>query len=106
MKQVAKSVHVDIYSDFGCPWCYIGKKKFTIAKETYEKANPGSHITFALHPYIVHPELGPAGQDMTSYSLKKWGTTDRVQVFKSAGNKVGLAFNNWKYMPNTLLSSV
>ena len=30
------TVHVEVWSDIACPWCYIGKRRFTAALGTFE----------------------------------------------------------------------
>jgi predicted DsbA family dithiol-disulfide isomerase len=35
---MAKKLHVDIWSDIACPWCYVGKRRFEAALARFEHA--------------------------------------------------------------------
>ncbi len=30
------NLHVEIWSDIACPWCYVGKRRFEAALEQFE----------------------------------------------------------------------
>lgn len=85
---------VDIYSDFVCPFCYIGKTKFEQALEQFANKDEVSitYKSFELNPNTV-------GNELTSESLaKKYGMTVEkakemsANVAKQAA-EVGLTFN-------------
>ena len=48
-------MHIDIWLDFSCPFCYIGKKRFEKALKTfkYQKEVTVSYKSYLLHPYMT-----------------------------------------------------
>ncbi|KAI8928232.1 thioredoxin-like protein [Entophlyctis helioformis] len=59
---IKKTFNVSIVSDIACPWCYIGKRRFDTAIETF-KANGHQDVEFVINyqPYELHPSLDKVG---------------------------------------------
>lgn len=84
---------VDIYSDFVCPFCYIGKTKFESALSQFEHRNDVQIVykSFELSPHT-------SGNELTQVSLaKKYGmSVDQAQEMTknvaSQASEVGLTF--------------
>jgi predicted DsbA family dithiol-disulfide isomerase len=51
-------VRVDVWTDLGCPWCYVGKHRLTAAVEAVR--TDGVEAQVVLHSFELHPEW-PAG---------------------------------------------
>ncbi len=68
MKQVIK---IDIVSDVICPWCYIGKRRLDKAIEALDHMYD---FKITYHPFELHPELPPEGQNQKEYLVKKFGS--------------------------------
>lgn len=49
-------MRVEIWSDISCPWCYIGKARFSRALETFpQRSNVDViHRSFELDPHLSH----------------------------------------------------
>jgi predicted DsbA family dithiol-disulfide isomerase len=66
-------MHVHIWSDVVCPWCYVGKRRFETALATFRGAGAGGgngDITVTHRSFQLDPS-SPRGQ-----------TTDRRQMLK------------------------
>jgi len=67
------AVHVEIWSDIACPWCYIGKRRFEAALASYEHRDEVSVTwrSFELDPGAP-AELEVDG---ATHLAEKYGTT-------------------------------
>jgi predicted DsbA family dithiol-disulfide isomerase len=66
-------VHVEIWSDIACPWCYVGKRRFEAAVASYEH---GDEIqvtwrSFELDPHAPHENE----HDAATHLAEKYGMT-------------------------------
>jgi predicted DsbA family dithiol-disulfide isomerase len=66
-------VHVEIWSDIACPWCYVGKRRFEKALQTYEHADEVTVTwrSFELDPTAPRERPG----DNASHLAEKYGRT-------------------------------
>ncbi len=66
-------MHVEIWSDIACPWCYVGKRRFEAALASYEHRDEVQVTwrSFELDPYA------PADRavDSATHLAQKYGTT-------------------------------
>ncbi len=97
-------IHLDIFSDPVCPWCYIGKAHLDRALEAR-----GDHpFEIEWHPFQLNPDMPPGGMDRASYLEAKFGGKDRaVAIYarvEAAAREAGLAmdFGNIPRIPNTM----
>lgn len=97
---------IEIWSDIMCPFCYIGKRKFEKALETFEHKDK-VEITwksFQLAPDLEYQE----GDNLTSYLARHKGWTEEYARGANAhvsnlASQEGLTFNLDKAIPaNTL----
>ena len=53
-------MHVEIFSDIACPWCYIGKRRFQEALANYQHADEVEIVwrSFELDPNAPKEEVG------------------------------------------------
>jgi predicted DsbA family dithiol-disulfide isomerase len=71
-------MHVEIWSDIACPWCYIGKRRFEAALARFEHRD-GVRVTWRSF------ELDPAApavreEDAATHLARKYGTSrDQAQ---------------------------
>jgi len=66
-------VHVEIWSDIACPWCFVGKRRFEAALAAFEHRD---EVTVTWRSF----ELDPAaprerGVDGAAHLAEKYGTT-------------------------------
>jgi predicted DsbA family dithiol-disulfide isomerase len=66
-------MHVEIWSDIACPWCYVGKRRFEAALEAFEHRD---EVTVTWRSF----ELDPAaprerGGDRAAHLAEKYGVS-------------------------------
>lgn len=90
-------VKVEIWSDFICPFCYIGKKRFELALEQFphKECIQVEFISFQLEPHVIEEP-----QDITVFDMlmDKYGQSlEQVKAMTNnitaEGHDVGLTFN-------------
>lgn len=87
---------IEIWSDFACPFCYIGKTRFEQALEKFEhkKDVEVTYKAYQLNPYAPKTMEGTAyeafakGHNMTVSQAK-----DRFKMFEQNAKSVGLTYN-------------
>ncbi len=52
------AVHIEVWSDIACPWCYIGKRRFTAALASFEHRD---RVEVTWRSYQLAPET-PVGR--------------------------------------------
>jgi predicted DsbA family dithiol-disulfide isomerase len=67
------AVHVEIWSDIACPWCYIGKRRFEAGLARFEAADT---VQVTWRSFQLNPDY-PVGSHEThdSYLAHKLGVT-------------------------------
>ncbi|HEY5917184.1 MAG TPA: DsbA family oxidoreductase [Chryseolinea sp.] len=101
MKQVIK---IDIVSDVICPWCYIGKRRLDKAIEALDHLYD---FKITYHPFELHPELPPEGQNQKEYLVKKFGGQSSYHQLTNNVARIAVEeglqfdFNKQNVMPNT-----
>ncbi|CEL93896.1 unnamed protein product [Vitrella brassicaformis CCMP3155] len=92
---------IDVYSDFCCPWCYVGERRLLSAVESFA-AESGRRIELTFHPYMIDPRIHKDGEEYMDYCRKRWGGDGRTSGLKQEGRQDGCAFGGWKVWANTL----
>ena len=66
-------MHVEIWSDIACPWCYVGKRRFEAALAAYEHRD---EVTVTWRSFELDPQA-PAQreQDGAEHLARKYGTS-------------------------------
>ena len=66
-------VHVEIWSDIACPWCYVGKRRFEAALAGFEHRD---QVRVRWRSFELDP-LAPRerAKDAASHLAEKYGTT-------------------------------
>ena len=67
------AVHVEIWSDIACPWCYVGKRRFEAALAGYEHRD---EVTVTWRSFELDP-AAPAERavDGATHLAEKYGTS-------------------------------
>jgi predicted DsbA family dithiol-disulfide isomerase len=95
---------IEIYADFVCPWCYIGKSRM----EQALIQRPGIPVDIRWMPFQLNPELPSGGMDRGTYMLAKFGSLERARqlsaVVEQAAVKEGLTMrlDLIRRTPNTI----
>ena len=53
-------IEIDVYSDFVCPWCFIGSRRLQGALESFGR----SDVVTRHHPYLLYPNVPVDGIDL------------------------------------------
>lgn len=70
--RLASDVNVEIYSDVVCPWCYLGRARFTAALARFD-----GDVQVTWRPFQLDPDAEAGG--LASESLaRKFGGPERV----------------------------
>jgi len=66
-------MHVEIWSDIACPWCYVGKRRFETALAGFEHA---ADVRVTWRSFELDP-AAPAERehDVTTHLAEKYGTS-------------------------------
>lgn len=97
-----RTITIDLFEDFICPWCRIGRANLTSALARWDKTE-----VFVRHrPYLLDPGIPPEGNDFHAYTEYKFGgNADRMHdAITAAGTRSGVDFDfpRMRYIPNTL----
>lgn len=66
-------MHVEIWSDIACPWCYVGKRRFEAALEGFERRD---EIRVTWRSFELDPEAPREREgDGASHLAEKYGTS-------------------------------
>lgn len=71
-------MHVEIWSDIACPWCYVGKRRFEAALSAYEHRD---EVTVTWRSFELDPSAPPerAG-DYATHLARKYGMSREEAV--------------------------
>ena len=101
-------MHLEVFSDAICPWCWIGKRRLAEAL-----ALPGCEdVTVTWRAFQLYPGLPEEGMEREAFmrarfgasATQKEGGADPWARLRAEGERVGLdfAFGRAKVVPNTL----
>lgn len=99
-------MHLDIYSDTICPWCYIGKRR--LERAIAERPQP--ELSIRWRTFQLNPDMPPEGMDRQRYlELKFGGRAGAARIYdpiRAVGLEEGIEFNfdAMTRTPNTLNS--
>jgi predicted DsbA family dithiol-disulfide isomerase len=99
------SLHIEIYSDLICPWCYIGRRRLESGIKQLKASEPP---TILWRPFELNPDMPKAGLDRKVYRTDKFGSWEISQSMDrevaETGRTLGLDFNYGRILvtPNTL----
>jgi len=66
---------IEIFSDFVCPWCYLGSLRL----ERALRQRPHVPVERAWRPFQLNPEVPIEGLDRTAYLTMKFGSRERAR---------------------------
>lgn len=89
-------MHIDVWTDVACPWCYLGIRHLRTALSAFEHAD---EVEVVAHAYFLDPELSErSALSEVEYLMEHKGLT-REQVdqaherLSSLGSSEGLTFD-------------
>lgn len=100
-------LRIDVFFDFICPWCLIGKRQLEHAQVQFRSRHPGVQITTQWHGVQLLPQLPAQGEPFADFYRKRLGNAEAVAMrqtqVQQAAAEVGLAIDLSRIatMPNT-----
>jgi predicted DsbA family dithiol-disulfide isomerase len=84
-------MHVEIWSDVVCPWCYVGTRRFWAALDRF-----GGDVDVSYRAFELDPTVPPGGVDLADYLARKFGSPAALDGVRGrlarAGADVGIDF--------------
>ena len=99
-------MHLDIFSDTICPWCFVGKRR--LARALAQRPQPKMAVRWRA--FQLNPGMPPEGMVRERYIDAKFGSSERAkriyEAVTAVGASEGIEFNfaAIRRTPNTLLS--
>lgn len=97
-------LHIDIFSDPICPWCFIGKRRLRRALD----ARPGVRPTIRWRAFQLNPTMPAGGMERRAYLAAKFGNAAEAERLYGTIGRVGAAegiefrFDRIAVTPNTV----
>lgn len=104
---MSRRLRIDVFFDFICPWCLIGKRQLEHALVQFRSRHPQVQITTAWHVVQLLPQLPVEGEPFADFYRKRLGNaaamTLRQAQVQEAARVVGLNIDLSRIatMPNT-----
>ena len=92
-------VEIEFFTDFICPWCYIGKERIT---KVINKLKDDIDITISPKPYILYPSIPEGGVDKSVFAKKTKPGMGRSIRDEAAIDQLKLNYKNIERIPNSL----
>lgn len=89
-------MHIDIWSDVACPWCYLAVRHLRQALSTFPHKD---EVTVRLHAYFLQPELtGVDPRSEAQYLAETKGMSEAdvktaLEAVSALGTKEGIRFD-------------
>ncbi|OTG64198.1 DsbA family oxidoreductase [Acinetobacter silvestris] len=102
-----RKLNIDVFFDFICPWCLIGKRQLQAAINQLHRSDPDVEVKLLWHGVQLIPQLPVEGVPFQAFYLKRLGSATSVRMrqaqVRQAANTVGvdIDFDRIKRMPNT-----
>ncbi|MCB1956433.1 MAG: DsbA family oxidoreductase [Rhodocyclaceae bacterium] len=101
-------MHIDVVSDFVCPWCFIGLRRLEAALA--QACAQGVVPRVSWHPYFLNPHTPPAGEPYRAFMERKFGSAAAVEALHArvaaaaSGDGIGFRFGEMPVRPSTRLA--
>jgi predicted DsbA family dithiol-disulfide isomerase len=84
-------MHVEIWSDVVCPWCYVGTRRFSAALDRFE-----GDVDVSFRAFELDPTVPAEGIDLADYLARKFGGPAALDGVRGrlarVGAEVGIDF--------------
>lgn len=97
-------MHIEIFSDVVCPWCYIGKRRLDAVLDS----DAGAGVQVTWRPYQLYPQIPEEGLERDEFVRARFGADADVKnlyqrvVEEAEGEGLSLDFQRIRRAPNTL----
>lgn len=96
-------IHIDLFADIACPWCYLGETRLHNALAQ----RPGLRAQFRWRPFQLEPMIPARGAPWKEFVRTKFGGSERAQSIFTHLTEVGadagieFDFNRMSVVANT-----
>jgi predicted DsbA family dithiol-disulfide isomerase len=104
---MSRLLRIDVYVDFICPWCLIGKRQLDKALALLRESEPGVAVELRWRGVQLLPQLSAGGMPFDEFYVRRLGSPaavrDRQATVLQAAALAGAAvdFSRIRVMPNT-----
>ena len=104
---MSRHLTVDIFFDFICPWCLIGKRQLQVALLKLKENNPDVEVILSWHGVQLLPHIAAEGVPFDAFYQQRLGSPEAVRMRQSqvrqAANAVDvdIDFSKIKLISNT-----
>lgn len=97
-------MQIDVYFDPICPWCFIGKRR--LQRALGQRSALSAKLSW--RPFMLNPDMPPAGMERNAYLLHKFGTEARVRRLLGAleatgqSEEIEFQFDEINHTPSTI----
>lgn len=104
---MSRRLHIEVFFDFICPWCLIGKRQLERALARLHASQPDVEVSLEWHGVQLLPQLPPEGVPFAEFYLRRLGSEQAVRLrqaqVREAASAAGLDidFARIARMPNT-----
>jgi predicted DsbA family dithiol-disulfide isomerase len=102
-----RSLTIEVFFDFVCPWCLIGKRHLDAAARKLAELRQDVHLDVFWRSHALLPDTPEGGVPYQAFYVARLGSSEavtrrRAQV-QQAGNTAGVqfAFDRIQVLPNT-----
>jgi len=94
----ARTVTLDVYSDYTCPWCYVGWARL---EKALERIGDEVAVEVTWRPFEIHPEVPEEGMPVEElgYPEEQWAAMQEALATNAA--EEGLEVGNRPKVSNT-----
>ncbi len=81
-------IEIDVYSDFVCPWCFIGSRRLQRALESFAHLE----VVTRHHPYLLYPNVPVDGIELRASLAQRYRQNPErmFEPVEAAGRKAGI----------------
>lgn len=104
---MSRHLQIDVFFDFICPWCLIGKRQLEHAQVQFRSRHPDVKMSTVWHGVQLLPQLPAEGEPFADFYRQRLGSADAVSLrqaqVQQAAAAVGLniELGSIETMPNT-----
>ena len=92
-------IHIDITSDFICPWCFIGITRIDRIKKTL---SPNIDLEVQLKPYLLYPNIPLLGSPKKHFAKKSKPGMGRALKVEALKENIKIDYKKIDRIPNSL----
>ncbi len=98
MTATPTTLHLDVFSDYTCPWCYVGWARLESA---LRRVPEGVDVDVRWRPYEIHADVQPEGMPVEDlpYSAEQWAQMQ--EALRQSAAEEGLEVGKRPKVSNT-----